>query len=60
MSWFDVLKEALKEDIKFRESTDMNAYENSTFKARESSFNAHTKKLRKILEEWKECEGGSF
>jgi len=52
----DELKEAIKEDIKLRESVDMNADEYRYFKARESSFNSHTKRLREILEEWEECE----
>ena len=34
----------------------MNSPMNRLFKERESSFNAHTKRLREILEEWKECE----
>ena len=52
----DELKEALKEDIKYRESTDMNSPMNRLFKERESSFNSHTKRLREILDEWEECE----
>ena len=52
----DELKEALKKDIKYRESINMNSPMNRLFKERESSFNAHTKRLREILEEWKECE----
>ena len=50
------LKAGIKEIIETRESIDWNAPENRLLNARKSSFIAHTKRLREILEEWEECE----